>query len=266
MSELPVLNTMWVEGPLSYVEQVCLKSALACGHDVVLYTYFDVTGVPEGVEVRDGREVMGEDYLMKQKKRNSWSLCSNIFRYYLMKNSESIWIDTDVYFKRPLENNFGEHLFGWQKTDLLNGAVLGIPPDSPLLDELIDFVHLPYIVPPWLPWRKRLRYEVRPMLGLRPLSLAEHRWGVIGPRALTHFAQELGLTDYAVPQDVFYPLPPKQAKLSFDPDADVEQFVTDRTIAIHLWNEGIKEVKRQPAPKGSFIERICAKHDVPMHA
>jgi len=28
MSELPVLNTMWVEGPLSYVEQVCLKSAL----------------------------------------------------------------------------------------------------------------------------------------------------------------------------------------------------------------------------------------------
>ncbi|MFP4538998.1 MAG: hypothetical protein ACLFPA_11940, partial [Dichotomicrobium sp.] len=65
MSELPVLNTMWVEGPLSYVEQVCLKSALACGHKVVLYTYFDVTGVPDGVEVRDGREVMGEDYLMK---------------------------------------------------------------------------------------------------------------------------------------------------------------------------------------------------------
>jgi len=69
MAKLPTLNTMWVEGPLSYMEQVCLKSALACGHNVVLYTYFNVTGIPAGVEVRDGREIMSEDYLMKHKKK-----------------------------------------------------------------------------------------------------------------------------------------------------------------------------------------------------
>jgi len=263
MSELPVLNTMWVEGPLSYVEQVCLKSALAQGHRVVLYTYFDVSGVPAGVEVRDGREVMGDDYLMKQKKRNSWSLCSNIFRYFLMKEQESIWIDTDVYFIKPLKPEQGTHVYGWQKEDLLNGAVLRIPTDSHLLDMLIDFVHLPSIVPPWLPWRKKLRYQIRPWLGLRPLTLAEHPWGVIGPRALTHFAKELDLTHHAVPQDVFYPLPAKQAKLLFDPEADVDSYMTDRTVAVHLWNEGIKEFKRAPAPEGSFIGRVCAEHDVP---
>ncbi|MFP4536885.1 MAG: hypothetical protein ACLFPA_01150, partial [Dichotomicrobium sp.] len=121
------------------------------------------------------------------------------------------------------------------------------------------------IVPPWLPKRKKLRYQIRPWLGLRPLTLAEYPWGVIGPRALTHFARELDLTHYAVPQDVFYPVPPKQAKLLFDPDADIAQYITDRTIAVHLWNEGIKELKREPAPKGSFIERICAAHCVPMN-
>ncbi len=255
---------MWVEGPLSYVEQVCLKSAVAQGHRVVLYTYFDVTGVPDSVEVRDGREVMSEAYLMKQKKRNSWSLCSNIFRYFLMREKDSVWIDADVFFISPLRVEHQTHVFGWQKEELLNGAVLRIPSGSPLLDDLIQFVHLKQIVPPWLPWRKKLRYQVRPWLGLRPLTLAEYPWGVIGPRALTHFARELNLTDHAVPQDVFYPLPPKRAKLLFDPEADVESYITERTVAVHLWNEGIKELKRAPAPEGSFMARICAEYDVPM--
>ncbi len=264
MSKLPVLNTMWVEGPLSYVEQVCLKSALACGHEVVLYTYFDVTGVPDGVEVRDGREVMIEDYLIKHKKRNSWALCADIFRLKLMSHSPSIWVDTDIYMVRPLQHEYDKYLFGWQKEGLINSALLHIPQDSELLHHLLDFINQDTIIPPWLSWRKKLRYQVRPFVGLRPLRLSEHRWGVTGPRALTYFVEQLDLTHHAVSHDVFYPLPPKQAKLTFDPDADVEQFITDRTIAIHLWNEGIKQFKRQPAPKGSFIERICAKHEVPM--
>ncbi len=265
MGDLPVLSTMWVEGPLSYMEQVCLKSALACGHHVVLYIYFDVTGVPEGVEVRDGREVMGGHYLMKHKKKNSWSLCSNIFRYFLMKNSSSVWIDTDIYFYKPLEGLSDEYVIGWQKEELLNGAILRLPPDSALLTRLIDFINDSQIIPPWLSWRKKLRYQMRPLLGLKPLPLSDLPWGVIGPRALTHFANELKLAHYAMPQDVFYPLPPKQAKLLFDPEADVESFITDRTITIHFWNEMIKDYKRQPPPEGSFMARICAEHDVPTH-
>ena len=265
MGDLPVLSTMWVEGPLSYMEQVCLKSALACGHHVVLYTYFDVAGVPEGIEVRDGREVMSEDYLMKHKAKNSWSLCSNIFRYFLMRDATGFWIDTDVYFCDRLDGNTKGYSFGWQKDGLLNGAILKIPSDSELLKELIEFVHTQDLTPPWLSWRKRLPYRIRPLLGLRPLSLPEQPWGVIGPRALTHFANQLDLTHYAAPQDVFYPLPPKQAKLLFDPEADVDSFITDRTITIHFWNEMIKDYKRQPPPDGSFMARICAEHDVPTH-
>jgi hypothetical protein len=264
MDNLPVLNTLWVEGPLSYLEKVCLKSAIKQGHIVILYTYYDVSGVPKGVEVRDGREIMSETYLMKHKKSNSWSLCSNIFRYFLMEQQRGVWIDTDVYFVRPLKTNAGNYVFGWQKDALLNGAVLQLPADSPLLNALIDFVHTPGIIPAWLPWRKKLRYQIRPWLGLRPLHLSELPWGVIGPRALTHFTKELGVTEYAMPQDVFYPLPPKQAKLLFEPDADIESYITERTVAIHFWNEIIKGLKHFPAPEGSFMARICAEHDVPM--
>ncbi len=265
MGDLPVLSTMWVEGPLSYMEQVCLKSALACGHHVVLYTYFDVTGVPEGVEVRDGREVMSEDYLMKHKKKNSWALCANIFRYKLMKQGKGLWIDTDIYMIEPIYLREYKYIFGIQKDSLINNAVIYFDQNGPLADVLINFAAQQYIIPYWLPWRKKLRYQMRPLLGLKPLPLSDLPWGVIGPRALTHFANELNLAHYAMPQDVFYPLPPKQAKLLFDPEADVDSFITDRTITIHFWNEMIKDYKRQPPPDGSFMARICAEHDVPTH-
>lgn len=264
MDALPVLNSMWVEGRLSYLEKVCLASAVAVGHKVVLYTYKSVEGVPAGVEVRDAREIMPEELLIKHKKSNSWSLGSNIFRYRLMQEERGIWIDTDVYFIKPLTVKYGEYLFGWQKEALINGAVLYMAKDSELVRELLEFVELPDIVPPWLPFRKKIRYQIRPWLGLRKLSLADHRWGVIGPRAITYFANKLNLNEHAVPQDVFYALPPKKAKTAFDPQYDVMEYVSDRTIAVHLWNEGIKHLKKEPAPQGSFVERICTMHGISM--
>ena len=265
VSLLPVLNTLWVEGPLSYVEQVCLTSALTCGHKVVLYTYFDVTGVPEGVEVRDGREIMSQDKLVKYEKRDSWALSADIFRYEMIKKNVSIWIDTDVYIIKPIQNKSSEYMFAWQDKNFINNAVLFLSKDGQLLDQLLKFTKQPTIIPPWLSWRKKLRQRLRPLVGLYPLKLYEQRWGTTGPKALTHFAQQLDLTHHAAPTDVFYPLPPRQANLLFDPEADVESFITERTVAIHLWNERIKDYKRQPPPDGSFMARICAEHDVPTH-
>ena len=262
MAELPVLNTLWVEGILSYVEQVCLTSAVARGHKVVLYTYFDVVGVPQGVEVRDGREVMSEDYLVKYQKSGSWALAANIFRYKIMDIKNVVWIDADVYLVKPIKNNFSAYLFGWQDGFLINNAVLSLEKNGVLTQALVDFVTQQNIIPPWLSWRKKLRRQLRALAGLRPLRLADQGWGTSGPKALTHFAKQLNLTHHAAPRDVFYPLPFEKAELLFDPEADVESFITERTIAIHLWNERIKVYKHQPPPEGSFMHRICAKHGV----
>jgi len=179
-----------------------------------------------------------------------------------MRTGENIWIDTDVYFVRPFSEDKGGYVIGWQKDGVLNGAVLKIPPNSNLLSHLIEFVHDQHIVPPWLSARKKLPYQIRKFIGLPQQALPDQPWGVIGPRALTHFVNTLKLTRHAAERDVFYPLPPKQAKLLFDPRADVEAFLTERTITIHFWNEMIKDYKRQPPPEGSFMQRICAEHGV----
>lgn len=263
---LPRLNTLWVEGSLTYVEQVCLLSAVRLGHPVTLYTYYGVDGVPAGVELRDGREILPEARLVKHRAKDSWSLGSNIFRYQLMREGGGVWIDADLYFLKPLRLEGRDLLFGWQKKGLINGAVLYASPDHPLIDGLFAYLSKEHLMPYWMPWRKRVFYELRPRLGLRPLRLEEHRWGIAGPRAITHVARELDLLYHAVPADVFYPYGPKRARDAFEPGVDIRARLSPRTVTVHLWNEVIKSFKTAPPPAGSFIARICEAHDVETRA
>lgn len=259
---LPRLNTLWVEGALTYVEQVCLLSAVRLGHPVTLYTYFGVDLVPPGVEVRDGREVMAESRLLKHREKNSWSLGSNLFRYQLMREARGVWIDADLYFLKPLRLDGRDLLFGLQKPELINGAVFYTSATHPLLEALFAHLSQEHLIPHWLPWRKRIFYELRPRLGLRPLTLEEHRWGIAGPRAITYVARELDLLDQAEPADVFYPYGPKRARDAFDPGIDIRARLSGRTVTVHLWNEIIKSLKTMPPPQGSFMAEICEAHGV----
>jgi hypothetical protein len=265
-TDLPRLNTLWVEGSLTYVEQVCLSSAVRLGHPVTLYTYYGVDRVPPGVDVRDGREVLPEPRLLKHREKNSWSLGSNIFRYQLMREGRGVWIDADLYFIKPLHLDDRDLLFGWQKEGLVNGAVLYASPTNPLVEGLFNYLNQEHLVPWWMPWRKRVFYELRPKLGLRPLRLEEHKWGIAGPRAITYVARELDLLRHAEPADVFYPYGPKRARDAFAPAMDILARTSPRTVTVHLWNEVIKGFKRAPPPAGSFVAEICAAHGVDTHA
>lgn len=263
MSEaLPPLGTLWVEGRLGWLEQACLASAVAVGHPVTLYTYKDATGAPPGVDIRDAREIMPFERMVRHEASGSWSLGSNLFRYEMQRRGAGIWIDADVYFLKPVRLEGRPVLFGWQKPGLVNGAVLWAAQDCPLMDRIFDYLAQEHIVPYWMPWRKRLPHELRRRLGLRPLRLGEHKWGVAGPRAITWAAGELDLLRHARPAEAFYPYGPKRARDAFDPGVDIMERTTPGTVAVHLWNEAIKELKRAPPPPGSFAARICAEHGI----
>jgi len=50
--------SLWIGPELSWMEQICLLSFMEKGHRTVLYAYDDVKSVPDGVEIRDAREIM----------------------------------------------------------------------------------------------------------------------------------------------------------------------------------------------------------------
>jgi hypothetical protein len=160
-----------------------------------------------------------------------------------------------MYLLGPLDEQT-EHLFGEERPGVINNAVLRLPADSPVLDELLA----PFrgIMPAWLARRHRMRSQVRKWLG-GGVDVGAMPWGTTGPAALTAAAAMFGLSSLALPPAAFYPVPWERAHWILDPAIDLQQMVTDSTVGIHLWNECIREVKDRPPPEGSFLHRLWAE-------
>ena len=52
------IAALWMEGKLSFLEQLCLKSFVDAGHHVKLYHYGPLENVPDGMELANAEEVL----------------------------------------------------------------------------------------------------------------------------------------------------------------------------------------------------------------
>lgn len=244
--------SLWIGESLGAVERACLRSVLKQGHRLSLYSYGFVAGVPEGVVVEDAGEIIPEAEVFHHDA-GSVGHFSDWFRYELQSRGLGTWIDTDVYLLRPLDEE-SPYLFGEQAPGVVNNAVLRLPQDSPLLPELLH----PFrerVTPAWLPLRIRMSAKLRE-LARGNADLARLPWGSTGPQALTALARRYSLMSEALAPDVFYPVPWERADWILDPRIGLQQVVSERTVAVHLWNECIRAFKDKPAPEGSFLHRI----------
>ena len=82
---LPIVASLWIGGSLSYIEQVCLKSFVDHGHRTILYTYGEVGGVPEGVEVIDANLIFPNDNFIRHAKSGSPAVHADAFRYRMIE-------------------------------------------------------------------------------------------------------------------------------------------------------------------------------------
>jgi hypothetical protein len=248
----PDCVTLWIGDSLGALERACIRSVLRQGHRLALYCYREPAGTPEGVGLRDAAEILPEQSAFRHRSGSAGPF-SDWFRYELQRRGLGTWIDTDVYLLAPLDG-LHPHLFGEQEPGLINNAVLRLPADSPLLSDLLG----PFeqrTTPKWLPWSSYLRSRARELVkgSADPSRLP---WGSTGPHALTAAARKHGVSSEAMPTEVFYPVPWQQADWLLDPSLTLDDMVTERTVAVHLWNECIRRLKDPPAPAGSFLRRL----------
>ena len=93
---------------------------------------------------------------------------SDLFRYSFLRRSGGTCVDCDVYVLRPIPDS--EYIFAWEGLKFLNVAVLKLPVDSPLLDDLWTAANNPVFIPPWLSKKKRRKLKLRRLLGLHRSS------------------------------------------------------------------------------------------------
>ena len=267
MSDRYHIAMLWVEGPLSYVEQLCIQSFLDNGHDVTLYHYGEVTNVPEGAEMRHGREILDRDDFIAHGRTGSMALFSDVFRYHLLtKLDKTIWADTDAYCVRPFTSKTG-HFFGWESEHHINGGVLGLPKDSEALAGLLEMTKDEYGIPFWYGPRVRKNLQKRIDAGT-PTHVSDMDWGVWGPHAVTAYVHKTGEDKYAFARDVLYPVPYADRRLMVNGRRRraIDRFLTDNTLSVHLYGRRIRAFlasRPEGLPdEGGYIHELCQKHKI----
>ena len=96
MTDNHIIQGLWIGPRLTVMEQLCIRSFLANGHDFHLYTYGQVEGIPEGTTVKDANEIL--PFSDKFRHVQQFADC---FRWKLLFERGGWWVDLDVVCLRP---------------------------------------------------------------------------------------------------------------------------------------------------------------------
>ncbi|OUS19452.1 hypothetical protein DI396_08800 [Litorivita pollutaquae] len=265
MSKDYQIAALWMQGPLSFLEQLCLKSFVDAGHHVKLYHYGALQNVPDGIELADANEVLPDYNVLTHARTGSPALHSDIFRYKMLEqNTDTIWADTDAYCVKRFETPNG-HFYGWESDKHINGGVLGLPKDSDTLRALLDFTSDEYAIPEYYGEDYVKELEDARDAG-HPIHASEQPWGVWGPHAVTHFLHKTGEAKYALPQEGLYPFTFRDRRMMLKRNFDTSPYVTENTYSIHLYGRRMRArlvEKEGGAPhRKSLLGQLLIKHGI----
>jgi hypothetical protein len=88
-------HLFWANGELTKLEQLCAASFVYQGYETLLWTYGDMKNIPNGVQLRDAREILPEGLLFLNQ-RGSYAGFSDLFRYAVLNQIGGLYADTDV--------------------------------------------------------------------------------------------------------------------------------------------------------------------------
>ena len=256
LSRRPVAS-LWIGEKLHYINQLCLKSHVLAGHPTILYCTDNVTNAPEGVEVRPASEIMDID--MSIVEQTSASFLSNVFRYKMIRAIDAVWIDCDAFCDEPFPDEMTHIFAGHGFRGALNCGVVYIPPQSELIDMLMDYYENLPDAPPWFNKNQRRKLD---RIGDKPqaVRIYQAERTAFGPQAFTYFAKQTGDFDRALHHSVLYPVPFQLNDVFFDPHGRVEGHFTDETLSVHLYTNGTKPWWRKNPPlENSYVWRMCQR-------
>lgn len=255
------VHMFWHGPALSRLERLCMSSFLAHGHEVHLHAYQALQGVPRGVQLQDANRVLSERHLFRHTRSGSVAAFADWFRYVLLYERGGLWVDTDMVCLQPLRYPH-PIVFARQDEQIINNAVLGLPPRHELAAWMIDCCEFPNRARPYDKRRTRRRKLKRRLFqGNQRGNIA---WGENGPLGFTQAARHLGYDQHALPFWHFYPVHFLNWRTVFEGGPLANPSLIAGSNALHLWNEMVRRApgfhgERRFDP-GSLFEQLCARY------
>lgn len=240
---LPDIVSFW-RGPLDRLRQTCLRSQLAAGHKVTVYSFDPLPGLPEGVGNADAEAVLPyrfSERLRPPQPDGSWRdwttlQFSDFFRIKLMAQGAGVWLDADVLLLRPIEIDPGNPYFAWERPRQLGNSVLYLPPDDPIVTEFEQLMQQKELTPNWLSLSHRATFALRRLRG-GSKRLSDIRVAVFGPAALTALARRHRSLHHALPKKSFYAVH-AEPKAFFEPSNFADLISDPAIIGLHISPKG----------------------------
>jgi hypothetical protein len=250
---------------MSWLEALSIASFSRRGHRVEVYSYDPIPGLPAEAVACDAAVVLPRERLMFYKGRGTPGVFSDLFRMTGLRQSRGVYADLDVYCVRPIAGP-PDYLMAWERPGSVNGAVLHIPADAPLLDDLLGiFEPGPRpLFEPHLPVFRRLEVAARRLAG-QAVTPEYMQYGATGPMALTHYVRKRGLAGHVLPASALYPIPYEGIPALMQPGSSVDPAIGPDTLAIHLWRSQLTRRGRAdmpPPPPGSAMAELCRREAI----
>ena len=235
--------TFW-HGPLDALRRTCLRSQVAAGHKVTVYSFGPLAGLPDGVGNVEAEAILPHSFserLRPPEPDGSWRdwtilQFSDFFRMRLMAERAGLWLDADVLLLKPVEIDPAKPYFAWERPRQLGNSVLYLPPDDAIVRAFENLMEQEELTPDWLSLRHRLTLALRRLRGSSN-RLSDLRVAIFGPAALTALARCEGGLQHALPKQSFYAVH-ADPKLFFEP-ADFSKYLDDPgIIGLHISPKG----------------------------
>jgi hypothetical protein len=239
---LPNVVTFW-HGPLDALRQLCLRSQVAAGHKVTVYSFEPLPGLPDGVGNAEAEAILPHSFAEKLRPSGpdgawrDWTTLqfSDFFRMRLLARNEGLWLDADVLLLKSVEIDPAKPTFAWERPRQLGNSVLYLPPDDPVVAAFTALMQKDELAPDWLALRHRLTFALHRLRGSKRVS--DIRVALYGPAALTALARRAGELHYALPKKSFYAVH-AEPKLFFEP-TDFSALIADpEIIGLHISPKG----------------------------
>ena len=219
MPELAIINSLWIGGRLSTMEQLSMLSFLKNGHPYHLYIYEEVHDIPDGVVLRDASQVLPRNRIFKYNNYDSYAGFANLFRYKLLFEKGSYWADTDVVCVKPFDFT-SDYVFATQRKPDRTFQCASCVIRSPVGSEIMRYC-----------------YEMSDQQDPKTL-----KWGQTGPILLTKAVNRFDMLDYMVPYTTFCPVPHWRWRdvTSASPLVRLRLAINMKlgnACTIHFWNE-----------------------------
>jgi len=207
---VPDVVTFW-HGPLDRLRQTCLRSQVAAGHAVTVYSFDPVPGLPDGVGNAEAEAILPHSFSERLRPAEpdgswrDWTILqfSDFFRMRLMALGAGLWLDADVLLLRPVELDPERPYFAWERPRQLGNSVLYLPSRDPIVTAYENLMQQQDLTPDWLALRHRLTFALRRLRG-GSNRLSGIRVAIYGPPALTALARRHAELRHALPKKSFY--------------------------------------------------------------